>query len=87
MDQQKFTKEEVNAALEIIHKEYFSSIMALLSHTEQTEVSYVNVPVVTPQGGTYLVSILHVDGPKFDLTSLRNAAENKNPPGDKPEGL
>lgn len=71
----KFSKEEIQAALEILHSEYFMQTVGLLSHTDQQELSYVKVPVVTPEGGTYLISILHVDGPKLDLQKLAKVAE------------
>lgn len=73
-----FSKEEIQAALEISHSEYFMNILALLSHDpEQNFLNYVKVPVVTPGGGTYLISILHIDGPKIDLRELSIAAESK----------
>lgn len=78
-----FSKEEIQAALEILHSEYFMQTVALLSHDPQNkDLAYVKVPVTTPEGGTYLISILHVDGPKIDLTKLAAAAESqeiKNP--------
>lgn len=80
-----FSKEEINAALEIVHSEYFMNVLGLLSHdTENKELHYVRVPMTTPDGGTYLVSILHVDGPKIDLQKLAASAdevlnEKRNP--------
>ncbi len=73
----KFSKEEIQAALEICHSEYFMQVAALLSHnTEETkDLMFVRVPVTTPQGGTYLVSILHVDGPLLSLVDLEASAE------------
>jgi hypothetical protein len=71
-----FSKEEIQAALEITHSEYFMQVVALLSHDpENKDLAYVKVPVTTPDGGTYLVSILHVDGPKINLENLAKAAE------------
>lgn len=77
---QKFAEEDVQAALEIAHSEYFAQIVALLSLSEKAtshggELSYVKVPVTTPQGGNYLVSILHIDGPKLDLLKVKELAE------------
>lgn len=71
----KFTKEEVQSALEIVHSEYFTQVLALLSYTDQLELNYNKVPVVTPDGGTYLVSILHVDGPKINIQKFKEIAE------------
>jgi hypothetical protein len=79
----EFSQEEIQAALEICHSEYLLQVVALLSHNpENKELTYVKVPITTPDGGTYLVSILHIDGPKINLTNLAKAAnqiENKTP--------
>lgn len=74
----QFSKEELQAALELTHSEYFMQVVALLSHDpDQGPLSFVKVPVTTPDGGTYLVSILHVDGPKVNLQDLAKAAEEQ----------
>lgn len=72
-----FSKEEVEAALQIAHSEYFMQVIALLSHTDEKELKYVKCPISTPNGGTYLVSILHIEGPKVDLQDLAKAAVEK----------
>lgn len=75
-EKKKFSKEEIQAALEITHREYFLNVLALLSHdSEPKELNYVKVPVTTPDGGIYLISILHVDGPKVDLHKLAEISE------------
>ncbi len=74
--EKKFTKEEIDAGLSIVHQEYFMHVLGLLSHDpENKELSYVKVPVQTPDGGLYLVSILHVDGPKVQLRTLAESAD------------
>lgn len=80
MSQKQFSKEEIEAALQIAHSEYMLQVIALLSHDpDNKELTYVKVPIVTPAGGTYLVSILHIDGPKVDLQDLaKNASEVEN---------
>lgn len=71
-----FTAEEIEAALQITHSEYFMQVIALLSNSQElTPLSYVKVPVTTPDGGVYLVSILHIEGPRIDLAKLAAAAE------------
>lgn len=81
-EKKTFSKEEIEAGLQIAHSEYFMQVVALLSHDpENKDLTYVKVPVTTPQGGTYLVSILHIEGPKVDLQDLAKkaeAAEKKN---------
>lgn len=74
-DKKQFSAEEIEAALQITHSEYFMQVLALLSHTEQKDLSYVKIPVTTPNGGLYLVSILHIEGPKVQLDKLAEVAE------------
>lgn len=69
----EFTDDQVDTALQILHKEYFMQVLALVSHRKGVdEFTYTKVPMVTPAGGTYLISVLHVDGPKINLESFRN---------------
>jgi hypothetical protein len=75
MENLKLTADDISAALDIIHREYFMNVMALLAQTPQTELVYVKVPVVTHEGGNYLVSILHIDGPKLNLDAIRETSE------------
>lgn len=76
-EKKSFSAEEVEAALQLAHSEYFMQVLGLLSHTDQKELNYVKVPVTTPQGGVYLVSILHIEGPKVDLQDLAKKAEDQ----------
>lgn len=72
----EFTPEEVEAGLQIAHSEYFMQVVALLSYLkDQPELLYSKVPIQTPDGGLYLVSILHIEGPKIQLQKLAQAAE------------
>ncbi len=67
-----YTKEEINAGYELVNKEYFMHMLGLASHSmEIKELNYLKTAVVTPDGGTYLISILHVDGPKIDMEKYR----------------
>lgn len=71
-----FTEEEIEAGLEIVHSEYFMHVLGLVSHNPTLkELTFVRVPIQTPEGGLYLVSILHVDGPKIDLQKLAEKAD------------
>ncbi len=71
-----FSKEEIQAGLELTHSEYFMQIMALSSYDpDLKELTFSKCPIVTPDGGTYLVSILHIDGPKINLRQLAEASE------------
>lgn len=75
-DEKQFSDAEIQAALEIVHSEYFSQVAAILSlQKDPKTLSYVKVPMTTPSGGNYLVSILHIDGPVLDLAKLKEMAE------------
>lgn len=74
-----FSNEEIQAALELVHSEYFMQVIALLSHNPgNKDLTYVKVPLTTPDGGNYLVSILHIDGPKIDLQKLAEVSETQS---------
>jgi len=75
-NEKEFSKEDIEAALSIAHQEYFMQVTALLSYDKrEKDLSFVKVPITTPDGGTYLVSILHIDGPKINLKKLAKAAK------------
>lgn len=85
-EKKTFTEVEVQAALEILHSEYFMQTIALLSHLEDAkDLKYVKVPVSTPDGGLYLVSILHVDGPTVSLKNLKEQAELQEAKKENPQ--
>lgn len=72
----KYTKEEVTTGLLLLHQEYFMQTIGLLTHdTDHTELNYIKVPIQTPDGGLYLVSILHIEGPKVNLKALAAAGD------------
>lgn len=71
-----FSQEEVQAALEVLNSEYFMQTVALLTHLpDRKELLYSKVAMSTPDGGLYLVSILHIEGPVLDLSKLGKAAD------------
>lgn len=73
--EQKFSSEDLEAGLTIVHREYFMQILALLSHDQSlSELNFARCPIVTPQGGEYLVSILHISGPKINLRDMDEKA-------------
>lgn len=72
----EFSKETVQSGLDIAASEYFANVLALLSHRpENGEFTYTKVPLTTPDGGLYLLSILHIEGPKINLQELAKMAE------------
>lgn len=80
VEAQKFTKEDIDAGLRILHQEYASQMLALLSHDpEINEVNYIKAGIVMPNGGNYLLSLLHIDGPKLSMDSMRKALSEEAP--------
>lgn len=76
VEKKVFSKEEIETALQIVHQEYFLQVMALSSHDpDLKELTFSKVSVSTPDGGVYLVSILHVEGPKVNLRKLAELAD------------
>lgn len=74
----KFSNEEIQAGLDISASEYFINVASLTSHREDAELlNFTKVPVSTPDGGIYLVCIMHVDGPRLNLKNLAKAAEEQ----------
>lgn len=75
-DKKQFSKEEIEAGVTLTYSEFFMNVIALESHDpQQKELNYHKKAVQTPDGGTYLISILHVDGPKLNLQDLASKAE------------
>lgn len=77
----RFTKEEVDAGLMICHREYMMNILGVLAHDEEThELNYSKCAIIAPNGGEYLVSILHISGPKLipkELGIVEKATDEK----------
>lgn len=66
------SKQNVDDALTIVHREYFMQVLAILSMDKTTkDFTYTKIPITSDDGGTYLLSIMHVDGPKIDLDKIR----------------
>lgn len=74
----KFSKKEVDVAYNEVFKEFFTAVVALASLDKKLkELNYVKTPVTTPDGGIYLVSILHIGGPKIDLDLFREVSTSQ----------
>lgn len=76
VEKKVFSKEEIEAALQMVHEEYFLQVTALSSHdSDLKELEFSKITVSTPDGGVYLISILHVEGPKVNLRKLAELAD------------
>jgi hypothetical protein len=74
MEKPKFTFEQVQAGLSVLHQEFMRNVAVLLAQLpEEKELTYVRSPMVLEDGSEYLVSILHIGGPKFQLDVIREA--------------
>lgn len=72
----KLTKQQIQDALNVITVEAFNALVAVSSSDESLdELTYIKNTAHTPGGGIYLLSILHIDGPKLDLKQFRAVAD------------
>ena len=83
----KVTKKEArDIAWTAYMKEFLAGAIALaLEDKSMKELTYIKTPVQMPDGGLYLVSILHVEGPKLDLETLRLVQESQDESKETPE--
>lgn len=73
---QKFKKGVIETGIQTLMSSFFQGIVAAMSHDKKNkELHYVKMPLELENGGLYLVSILHVDGPKFNFDTYRQVVE------------
>lgn len=73
-----FKLEDVQTGLTEVCKSFLSSVVAIVSYDKtKKDVNYVRQLVTFPDGGVYLVSVLHVDGPEFDMEQYRFVADSQ----------
>lgn len=78
MKKSKFSKQDIQSGVDNVFREFFTAVVAVLSFDKrQKELSYVKTMVTLPDGGTYLISILHVQGPKLDLQLLKKVTDSQ----------
>lgn len=68
----KPTKEELLAAQTEIAKVYLTAVLELLNLQGHGELNFAKTSFTTPEGGTYLLQVAHVDGPKIDCQNLKS---------------
>lgn len=74
----KFKAAEVEEAITALFVSFLNSAVAAVSFDKKIkELNYIKKSVTMPDGGIYLVSILHIDGPKFDMEQYRMVAESQ----------
>lgn len=74
----KYSKQDIQKGLDDVFKEFFTAVIAVMSFDKrQKELNYAKTMVTLPDGGTYLVSILHVQGPKLDLRLLKQVTDSQ----------
>ena len=65
----KFDKEELNQAYEEITQAWLGALLQLMAHDKKyKEVNFFKTTIRTEEGGTYLLSLQHVDGHKIVFT-------------------
>lgn len=74
----KFKASEIEQGFNDLFSSFLSSAIAMASYDKKIkELTYLKKSVTMPNGGIYLVSILHIDGPKFDMEQYRLVAESQ----------
>jgi hypothetical protein len=74
----KISKKEVKVAYDQVFREFFSAVLALASlDNKMKELNYIKTAITTPDGGVYLVSVLHIDGPKIDMDLFRSVSDSQ----------
>lgn len=79
-----FKSSEIDEGFNSLFKSFFASVVAMTSYRKMKQLTYVKRVVTTPAGGLYLVSVLHIDGPKFDLEQYRLVAESQEEKSNEP---
>ena len=61
------TPEEIKIAHTQVARAYLEAAMQLLYFQKHGELNYVKTAIETPEGGKYVLALLHVEGPKIDI--------------------
>jgi hypothetical protein len=81
----KFKPEQVEGGFNALFSSFLNSVVALVSFDKKIkELNYVKKTITLPNGGIYLVSVLHIDGPKFDMEQYRLVAESQEEKTNEP---
>lgn len=68
----KIKAETITEAFGLVAKEFLAQNIALaLQDPSLKEINYIKTAATLPNGGVYLVSILHIEGAKLSLDELR----------------
>jgi hypothetical protein len=74
----KFKSADIETGLTDLFRTFMGSAIALCSFDKKMkELNYIKKSITMPDGGIYLISILHIDGPKFDMEQYRQVAESQ----------
>ncbi len=73
----KVDKAQALKALQQFNAEYFKGVLDLLSMLDQKDLNHLKTVVETDDGGVYLMSILHVSGPKINFEKLKTGATSE----------
>ncbi|HKZ42069.1 MAG TPA: hypothetical protein VJ044_13985 [Candidatus Hodarchaeales archaeon] len=64
------TPEQIEAAHTEMAQMYLAGVLQVLNIQGHGELNFLKKTVTTPQGGVYVLQILHVEGPKIDCQKL-----------------
>lgn len=54
-----------------LNRSYVEGLLTLLTYTDLKELNYSKTSIKLDNGGVYLLSFLHVQGPKIEFTEQR----------------
>lgn len=66
----KPTPEDIEAAQTEVARAYLQAVLELLFLSGQEELNFVKKSIEMPNGGTYLLQLQHVTGPKLNIKNL-----------------
>jgi hypothetical protein len=70
-----YSAERLKNAHREIAQAYLQAVLDLVAMQGGIdEVNYIKTPFKTPEGGSYLLLLQHVEGPKISIEKLRSAA-------------
>lgn len=71
MSDQKYTPEQIEEAFNDVARICMIAVLNLLKLKGQGELNFMRKTIHTPEGGTYMLQVCHVDGPKIDCQNLK----------------
>lgn len=69
-------RQYLEKGLQQLTAQYYKGMLELLAVLGTEELNYVRTPITMTNGGKYLLSLLHFDGPVLNLKVLRDEQQD-----------